>query len=130
MKLLTINCILPSMKTIQELISNKDIARLIDWELQPFDAVCQYLEWGNNWNRGLNHAKSCNEESIYFKINAVKKPARLMIVKQSHKDYEIIDEVEAPQELIDASVDFFACNNAACGVIDELRKWLKEEAGY
>jgi len=100
----------------------------MDWDLHPFDAVTRYLEWGTNWSRGLNHAKSCNEESVYLKINAIKKPARLVLVRQSHEDYEIISEVDAPQDLIDDSVSFFACNNAACGITNELRAWLKSEA--
>ena len=116
------------MKNIREILKNKEIARLVDWDLHPFDAVTRYLEWGTNWSRGLDHAKSCNEESVYFKINAIKKPARLVIVRQSHKDYEVISEVEAPQDLVDDSVNFFACKNAACGITEELKSWLKAEA--
>lgn len=116
------------MKNIRDLLQDKEIEKLIDWDLHPFDAVTRYLEWGTNWSRGLDHAKSCNEASVYFKINAVKKPATLVLVRQSHKDYEVISEVEAPQDLIDQSVEFFACKNAACGITEELRSWLKTEA--
>jgi hypothetical protein len=116
------------VKTIQEVMSNRAIARLVDWDLHPFDAVARYLEWGTNWSRGLDHAKSCNEEAVYFKINAIKKPPTLVMVKQSHNDYEIISEIEAPQDLIDASVAFYACKNAACGITEELKSWLKHEA--
>lgn len=116
------------MKTIREIMSDRGVARLVDWDLHPFDAVTRYLEWGTNWSRGINHAKSCNEESVYFKINAVNKPAKLLVVRQSHHDYQILDEVEAPQELIDESVELFACKNAACGISDNLRSWLKTEA--
>ena len=115
------------MKTIRELMQDRNIAKLVDWDLHPFDAVTRYLEWGTNWSRGLDHAKSCNEESVYFKINAVKKPPRLVLVRQSHSNYEVISEVEAPQELIDESVRFFACKNAACGITDELKSWLKAQ---
>ncbi len=101
------------MKTIREILQNRDIARLIDWDLHPFDAVTRYLEWGTNWSRGLDHAKSCNEESAYFKINALKKPPRLFLVRQSHKDYEVISEVEAPQDLIDESVEIL-CVQECC----------------
>jgi hypothetical protein len=116
------------VKSIRDIMKDRKIARLVDWDLHPFDAVTRYLEWGTNWSRGLDHAKACNEECVYFKINAIKKPARLVVVRQSHKDYEIIDEVEAPQNLIDDSVDFFACKNAACGITEELKSWLKAEA--
>lgn len=116
------------MKSIRELMKDPNVQRLIDWDLQPFDAVTRYLEWGTNWARGLNHAKACNEESMYFKINAIKKPPRLVLVRQSHNDYEILSEVEAPQELVDESVRHFACRNAACGITDDLRAWLKKEA--
>jgi hypothetical protein len=109
-------------------MADRDIAKLIDWDLHPFEAVTRYLEWGTNWSRGLDHAKSCNEESVYFKINAINKPAKLMAVRQSHKDYEIISEIEAPQDLIDDSVEFFGCKNRACGLTEELKKWLKTEA--
>ncbi len=116
-------------KTIRELMRNKDIERLIDWELHPYEAVTRYLEWGNNWSRGLDHARACNEEAVYFKIYATDNPARLMIVRQSHHDYEILSEVDAPQELINDSVEHFACKNRACGITDELRSWLQKEAG-
>jgi hypothetical protein len=116
------------VKNIREILKDRKIARLMDWDLHPFDAVTLYLEWGTNWSRGLHHAKSCNEESVYFKINAIRKPPKLMLVRQSHKDYEVLGEVEAPQELIDQSVAFFACKNAACGITDELRTWLRKEA--
>lgn len=116
------------VKNIRDILKDRNIEKLVDWDLHPFDAVTRYLEWGTNWSRGLDHAKSCNEESVYFKINATKKPARLVIVRQSHKDYEILSEVEAPQDLVDESVDFFACKNAACGLTEELKSWLKAEA--
>jgi hypothetical protein len=117
------------MKSVKDLLANRQIERIIDWDLHPFEAVSLYLEWGSNWSRGLSHAKSCNEESAYFKIDARNKPARLLLVRQSHKDYEVISQVDAPQELIDSSVDYFACKNAACGITDELRAWLRSEAG-
>jgi hypothetical protein len=116
------------MKSIRELIKERELADIIDWDLHPFEAVARYLEWGTNWSRGLDHAKSCNEESAYFKINAMSKPAKLVLVRQSHSDYEIVSEVEAPQELIDGSVDHFACKNRACGLTDELKSWLRKEA--
>jgi hypothetical protein len=119
-----------TMKSIKEVLDDRNVANIIDWDLQPFDAVTRYLEWGTNWSRGLSHAKACGEESAYFKINAVQIPARLLLVRQSHHDYEVIAEIEAPQELIDESVDHFACNNAACGITDELRTWLKKEADW
>jgi hypothetical protein len=115
-------------KNIKELLEDRGIARIIDWDLHPFDAVARYLEWGSNWCRGLDHAKSCSEESAYFKINAIKEPAKLVLVRQSHKDYEVLSEVHAPQDLIDASVEHYACRNSACGITDELRLWLKEAA--
>ncbi|MDQ1238626.1 MAG: hypothetical protein QG577_811, partial [Thermodesulfobacteriota bacterium] len=70
------------MKSIKEVLQDSSIEKLMDWDLHPFDAVTRYLEWGTNLSRGLNHAKSCNETSVYFKINAVAKPAKLMLVKQ------------------------------------------------
>ena len=118
------------MKSIKEVLGDRNVANIIDWDLHPFDAVTRYLEWGTNWSRGLSHAKACSEESAYFKINAIKNPAKLLLVRQSHHDYEVISEIEAPQELIDESVDHFACNNAACGITDELRTWLKKEAEW
>lgn len=117
-----------SMKSIKEIVKDKSIARLIEWDLHPFDAVTRYLEWGTNWSRGLSHAKSCNEMSAYFKINATKRPARLMLVKQSHHDYEVVAEIEAPQDLIDRSVEFYGCHNAACGITEDLKSWLKAQA--
>jgi len=116
------------MKNIRELMKDRKIARLIDWDLHPYDAVTRYLEWGTNWSRGLDHAKSCGEECAYFKINAVAKPPKLMLVRQSHSDYEVISEVEAPQDLIDESVEHFACKNRACGITEKLKLWLKTEA--
>ncbi len=95
--------------------------------MHPYDAVALYMEWGNNWNRGLDHAKSCNEASAYFKIDATVKPPKLYLVYHSHDEYFIIAEIDAPQDLIDKSVEFFACKNRACGICDELRDWLRSQ---
>ncbi len=116
------------MKKIADIVADRNIAMMLDWDLHPFEAVTRYLEWGTNWSRGLNHAKSCNEESAYFKIDAVSAPPKLLLVKQSHHDYEVLYQVDAPQELIDESVKEFACKNKACGLSEELRSWLKSEA--
>jgi hypothetical protein len=113
--------------SIREIVKDRRMLPLIEWDLHPFEAVARYLEWGSNWSRGLDHAKACNEECVYFKINAIEKPAKLLMVRQSHKNYEIIAEVEAPQELIDDSVEEFACKNAACGISEELKRWLRSE---
>ena len=86
------------------------------------------MVWGSNWSRGIDHLKSCNEESAYFKINATKKPAILLLVRQSHDNFEVISEIVAPQEMIDRAVEKEACDNAACGITEELRDWLKQEA--
>jgi len=115
------------VKSIREIVKDRRMLPLIEWDLHPFEAVARYLEWGSNWSRGLDHAKACNEECVYFKINAIEKPAKLLMVRQSHKNYEIISEVEAPQELIDDSVKQFACRNAACGISEELKRWLRSE---
>jgi hypothetical protein len=117
-----------AVKNIREILKDKEIERLIDWDLHPFDAVTRYLEWGTNWSRGINHAKSCNEESAYFKIYADSNPAQLMLVRQSHNSYEVVSEVAAPQNLIDDSVKHFACKNRACGITEDLKSWLKAEA--
>ncbi len=116
------------MTRIGDILADRNIAMMIDWDLHPFEAVTRYLEWGTNWSRGLNHAKACNEESAYFKIDAVSAPAKLLLVKQSHHDYEVLYEVDAPQDLIDESVKEFACKNKACGISEGLRTWLKTEA--
>lgn len=115
------------MKSIREIVQDRRMLPLIEWDLHPFEAVARYLEWGSNWSRGLDHAKACNEECVYFKINAIEEPAKLLLVRQSHKNYEIVSEVEAPQELIDDSVKQFACRNAACGISEELKRWLRSE---
>lgn len=115
------------VKSIREIVKDRRMLPLIAWDLHPFEAVARYLEWGSNWSRGLDHAKACNEECAYFKINAIEEPAKLLLVRQSHKNYEIIAEVEAPQELIDDSVKQFACRNAACGISEELKRWLRSE---
>ena len=44
------------MKSIKEIMQDRNIAKLVDWDLHPFDAVTRYLEWGTNWSRGLDHA--------------------------------------------------------------------------
>jgi len=115
-------------RPIAEILKDREIASLMDWNLHPFEAVARYMEWGCNWSRGLDHAKSCSEEAAYFKINALQKPPKLVLVRHSHQECSVVSEVDAPQDLIDASVEYWACRNAACGITDELRDWLKREA--
>ena len=115
-------------KRIAEILTDREVAFLVDWDLHPFDAVARYMEWGCNWSRGLDHAKACSEEAAYFKINALEEPPKLFLVRHSHEDYWVVAEVDAPQDLIDAAVDYWACRNAACGITDDLRNLLKREA--
>ena len=116
-------------KPIRTVLHEKpELYGIIDWDLTPDEAVARYMEWGNNWNRGLNHAKACSEEAAYFKIDAREDPPKLLLVKHSHHDYEIIDEVEAPVHLIRQAVGEAACEEGTCGINEVLRAWLHYEA--
>lgn len=101
---------------IRDVLKRHNLEAILDWDLHPWDAVTRYLEWGNNWSRGLDHAKACGERAAYFKIRG----GRLYLVTQSHHDYKVIAEIEAPQDLIEGSPE--------PGISPELRKWLKKES--
>ena len=122
-----ISMVVNQSKTIKDLLKDPEVQSLIDWNIHPFEAVARYMEWGNNWSRGLDHAKSCNEEAMYFKINSLASPPKLLLVKHSHHLYSIIAEVEAPEDLIRKSIELDACKNASCGICDELRDWLRSQ---
>ena len=74
------------------------MARLLGCDLQPLDAVVgKLLEWVCNLSQGLEHPRSCNEESMYFKINAIQNPEKLVRLRQSSRHDQIISQADAPR---------------------------------
>jgi hypothetical protein len=52
-----------SVKSIREILRDRNIAKLVDWDLHPFDAVGIWN--GAPTGLGASIAKSCNEEYVY-----------------------------------------------------------------
>ena len=114
---------------LKDVLKTPGLYGIIDFDLDPFTAVARYQEWGSNWSRGLDHAKACSEEAAYFKIDARQRPPEVILVKQSHKEYSIIGVIDVPKHMVQSAVHQSGCKNAACGITEEIRSWLKSIAG-
>lgn len=90
---------------IDELRERRELVNRIDWGMTPEKAVDMYLEWGAGWTRGNEFARSGEEESIYFVIYDWEEPPRVTLLRRNSKEVEELAKLEAPEELIRASID-------------------------
>ena len=90
---------------VKELKSHRDLVHRIDWTITPEKAVDMYLEWGAGWTRGNEFVRSDSDESLYFVIYDWERPPKVTLLRRNSKEVEEIAKIEAPENLIKASID-------------------------
>ncbi len=81
------------MLTIKEIKENQEIMDCLNLEMTPEKAVALYLEWGSSWAHGRDFVRSDSDVSCYFSIDAWEKPAKLLLIRRSMAEGEILGEV-------------------------------------
>jgi hypothetical protein len=114
---------------MEEIKVNRDIMDCLNLEMTPEKAVALYLEWGSSWAHGRDFVRSAGDESCYFTVDAWEKPAKLLLVRQSMADGEVIGEVAAPRELMEKELQAWGGRRGNYGISQELKDWIRTELG-
>jgi hypothetical protein len=115
------------MLTLQEIKENQEIMDCLNLEMTAEKAVALYLEWGSSWAHGRDFVRSDSDVSCYFTIDAWEKPAKLLLVRQSMAEGEIVGEVDAPSELMERELSTWGGRRGNYGIGEELKDWIRKE---
>jgi len=115
------------MLTIEEIKENQEIMDCLNLEMTPEKAVALYLEWGSSWAHGRDFVRSNSDVSCYFTIDAWEKPAKLLLIKQSMAEGEILGEVDAPRELVERELEAWGGRRGNYGISEMLKEWLRSQ---
>ena len=115
------------MLTIEEIKENHEIMDCLNLEMTPEKAVALYLEWGSSWAHGRDFVRSNTDVSCYFTIDAWEKPAKLLLIRRSMAEGEILGEVDAPRELVEREVEAWGGRRGSYGISELLKEWIRSQ---
>ncbi len=100
----------------------------IDWSMTPEDAVCLYLEWGNNsWRADFQPVRSKSDFSNYFVVyNWDEKPRAILIRRNSEQASELWTQ-DLPSSLAGRFQDDVGQLKGVYAPSDEVKNWLRTE---
>ena len=111
----------------ENLKNNKELLSGIDWDLTPQEAFQKYqIKSINAWKQGSP------PDVYYFFVFVRRGDRRVVLVKRTLKDTEIIHEIPVPDHLVKACLTEQAGDNPRSGqyAIDKnIRAWLHEKLG-
>jgi hypothetical protein len=113
--------------TIPQIRDNPEIMSCLNLEMTPERAVSLYLEWGSSWAHGRDFVRSEHDVSCYLRLDAWTTPAKVLLVRQSMRDEEVIGEVEVPVELVARAVRSWGDKKGTYGLSEELKGWFQWE---
>ena len=117
------------MLRMEDIRENAEIIECLNLEMTPEKAVAIYLEWGAFWAHGRNFARSVNDVSCFFTLDTWKTPAKIVLVRQSMAEDEILGEVEVPSDLLAREVASWGGRKGTYGISDELKDWIGNKLG-
>ncbi len=115
------------MLTLREIKEDREIMDCLNLEMTQEKAVALYLEWGSSWAHGRDFARSHSDVSCYFTVDAWEKPAKLLLVRQSMAEGEIIGQVDAPPELMEKELQGWGGRRGNYSISEELKNWIRKE---
>lgn len=115
------------MLSMEDIRENGEIMDCLNLEMTPERAVALYLEWGSSWAHGRDFARSASDVSCYFTLDAWKTPAKIVLVRQSMAEDEILGEVSVPPDLIAKEVASWGGRKGTYGISEELKRWIRNE---
>lgn len=94
----------------------------IDWEMTPADTFGIFESWG-----GKERVRNQSERFYYFYIDAWSPPAKLCLMERGIKHAKVLAYIDAPQEMIDASVagQGKGMLDKSYAIDEALMQWLK-----
>ncbi len=115
------------MLTMKDIKQNQEIMDCLNLEMTPEKAVALYLEWGSSWAHGRDFVRSHSDVSCYFTVDAWDPPAKLLLVRRSMTQAEIVGEVEMPRELMERELQSWGGRKGTYGISEELKGWIRQE---
>ncbi len=110
----------------ENLRNNKELLAQIDWDLTPQEAFQKYqIKSIDAWKHGSP------PDVYYFYISVWRGENRVVLVKRTLKDSEIVQEIPVPAHLVDACLAKEGGDTVRSGqyaVDDDIRAWL--QAGF
>ena len=113
------------MLRIEDIKADKQIMDCLDLEMTPERAVALYLEWGSSWAHGRDFVRSASEASCYFAVDTWEEPAKLLLMRCSMAQGEVMGEVEVAPELVRREVEYWGGKKGTYGISEDLRAWLR-----
>jgi len=111
----------------ENLKNDKKLLAGIDWDLTPQAAFQKYqIKSINAWKYGSP------SDVYYFYISVVRGDKRVVLVRRSLKDTEIISEIPVPGHLVEECLFEQAGDNPRTGqypINGRIRTWLQEQIG-
>ncbi len=115
------------MITMKDIKEDQEIMDCLNLEMTPEKAVALYLEWGSSWAHGRDFVRSDSDVSCYFSVQAWEKPVKLILMRQTMAEGEIIGEVAAPPELMEKELQAWGGRRGNYGISEELKDWIRKE---
>lgn len=115
------------MLTLEKIREDQEIMDCLNLEMTPEKAVALYLEWGSSWAHGRDFARSSSDVSCYFTLDAWQAPAKILLLRQSMNEDEVVGEVDIPPELIDKEVQYWGGKRGSYGIGETLKGWIRNE---
>jgi hypothetical protein len=113
------------MLSMEDIRENAEIMGCLNLEMTSEKAVALYLEWGSSWAHGRDFARSASDVSCYFTVDAWKTPAKIVLVRQSMAEDEILGEVAVPPDLLAREVESWGGRKGTYGISEELKGWIR-----
>ncbi|UCG14320.1 MAG: hypothetical protein JSU72_07630 [Deltaproteobacteria bacterium] len=113
------------MLTMEDLKADHDIMDCLDLEMTPERAVALYLEWGSSWAHGRDFVRSAGDVSCYFTVDTWEERAKILLIRRSTEDGELVGEVQVPKELVEREVDYWGGKKGTFGISEDLKEWLR-----
>ncbi len=111
----------------ENLRNNKELLAQIDWDLTPQEAFQKYqIKSIDAWKHGSP------PDVYYFYISVWRGENRVVLVKRTLKDTEIVQEIPVPAHLVDACLAKEGGDTVRSGqyaVDDDIRAWLQAGLG-
>jgi hypothetical protein len=115
------------MLRMTDIRANGEIMDCLNLEMTPEKAVSLYLEWGSSWAHGRDFARSSSDVSCYFTLDAWETPPKIVLVRQSMAEDEILGEVSVPPDLIAREVQSWGGRKGIYGISEELKEWIRNK---
>jgi hypothetical protein len=111
------------MMNLEELRKHMDILARVEWDLTPQDAIERFSLKSRSRDTRFQ-VRDSSEKHYYFCVDNWKEHPKLVLKERSLKESRSIAEIDAPFDLLVASVREHGGGKGVYPLSDSLRGWL------